>query len=92
LGDSQTVPYQVFSATRVEALERLELDAEPLDTHFAGVDGAHGDEWRPVAAPLRRLLTREDGRSARSDTGEPVLSSLSAILERGRFSQVPFQS
>jgi FkbM family methyltransferase len=128
-GSLRPVEHLLKTEDRVEALERLEVEAEPLDVYlgrlkrvdlvkvdvegaeeqvFAGMEqllasGAvtrvsfevardhMGDDWEPFTERLRRLAGEGWEFCTISDAGDLDPISLTAIFERGRFSQVLMQ-
>jgi FkbM family methyltransferase len=125
-GSLKPVEHLLSSEDRIETLERIEVETEPLDVHVGrferidlikvDVEGAEdqvfagmeqllasgvvkrvsfevarehmGDEWESFTERLRRLEGESWAFSTISDTGELEPITLSALFERGRFSQV----
>lgn len=128
-GSLRPVEHLLSSENRLDTLDRIEVEAEPLDVHIGrfdridlikvDVEGAEdqvfsgmeqllasgavrrvsfevarehmGDEWGSFTERLRRLEREAWTFSTISDAGELEPISLSAVFERGRFSQVVMQ-
>jgi FkbM family methyltransferase len=125
-GSLRPVEHLLATEDRIDTLDRVEVEAEPLDVHLGrferidlikvDVEGAEdqvfagmeqllasgvvkrvsfevirehmGDEWSTFTERLRRLEREGWLFSTISDTGTPGPTSLSAVFDRGRFSQV----
>jgi FkbM family methyltransferase len=128
-GSLQQVEHLLSTEDRVDKVDRVEVETEPLDVHFGrfqqvalvkiDVEGAEnqvlagmgqllasgvvtrvsfeisrahiGDEWENFTERLQHLERDGWTFSRISDLGEPEPISLTAVLERGRFSQILMQ-
>ena len=72
-------------------MERLLASGAPQRVTFEVSRDLMGDEWEPFTERLRRLEREDWAFFTISDAGEPEPISLTAMFERGRFSQVLMQ-